>query len=729
MVDLLIGIQVVSIIILFIEAFYVFSKWNQKLHGYLFLYCVATIINNLGYLLEMLATSGEVELVGAQVSYLGKVMIPFSMGMFAIGLVKEKIESYIPIILGTVHIGIWVLVLTCEHHSLFYKNIEFVNDGLWPHNEYTHGIFYYVFVVLCLIYFIQITRAAFIRYMKVQTDVEKKQMLNIVAVSVSALLGLIVYSTGLTKGYDTTSLGFAIGSLFMFNALWRYNLMDASDIAKQYILNNLTDGYIVINSRNDIAYYNDTASRIYPEIVVDRQGVLTKLLNDVESGAPIVRDERYFEIKEQNVYQKDIYRGTMYILSDVTREITDEINIDKYKKVADEAIEKKQKFLVDVAREIRTPMNSILGISEILMRKNNDEEVENYLLDIKKSGTSLVGFINDLVDYARIENGTYEAKNTQYSLKVMLQDLRGMFFTRLSDTKIALKFDIDPSIPKNLEGDVARIKQIMVNFMNNAINNTEKGMITISVRVMELAYGKVQLRFGVKDTGRGIKPQDQEKIFELFGRVDTENSPANGHGLGLSVSKQLVAAMGGEIGMNSNYGEGSEFYFALWQDVSTNEGIGFFEEDEFGDEETSKRHWTESFNFKAPDAKILLVEDNKVNRVVTTALLKPLGMKIESAENGKEAVQMITSGKYDMVLMDIFMPVMDGVEATKLVRELDDGAYGMLPIVALTADSEEKARENLLAAGMDDYIQKPIKIEELVHVIERWLPEDKIIKS
>lgn len=730
MADLLIGIQVVSIIVLFMEAFYVFSRWSRNVHGYLFLYCVATIINNLGYLLEMMSRSSEMSLIGTQISYLGKVFVPFSMAMFGYGFVKGKMDNYIPAVLGTIHLFFWILVLTCEYQPLFYTNIVFTEEGLWPHNVYTHGFFYYVFVVMCVGYFIYMTRMGVVRYLKVKTDIEKKQMFNLIMVGLCALLGLAAYSLGITNGYDATSLGFAVGSLFMLNALWRYNLMDASEIAKEQILNTVSDGYIVLNSKNDIVFFNNTAVRAYPELNINPTKVTEEVMAAAEKEEPLVRDEKYFEISEQNIYQKDVYRGTMYILKDVTREVTDERDIDKYKKVADDAIDKKQKFLGDVAQEIRTPMNSILGITEILMRKNNDEEVQNYLLDIKKSGNALVSFVNDLVDYARIENGKYEASTKEYSLKTLLQELRGVFFTRLSDTKVALRFDIDPSIPRILEGDVTRIKQIIVNFMNNAINYTEKGEIAIKARVVEMAYGKVLIKFSVKDTGCGIKPEDQERIFNIFERVANDEKNEHGHGLGLSVAKQLVCAMGGEIGMNSSYGEGSEFYFTIWQEARSGEGIGFFEADGVeGDVEVSKRHWTDSFNFKANDAKVLLVEDNKVNRVVTTALLKPLGMKIDTAENGREAVQLIASGGYDMVLMDIFMPVMDGIEATKFIRQLDDGEYAMLPIIALTADSEEKARENLLAAGMDDYIQKPIKIEELVHVIEHWLPEEKIIKT
>ncbi|MCR5469022.1 MAG: response regulator [Lachnospiraceae bacterium] len=730
MADFLIGVQIVSIIVLFGEAFYVFANWNQKMHGYLFLFCIATIVNNLGYLLEMVSRGPEMSLIGTQISYLGKTMIPFAMAMFTYSFIRGKIETYMAAILGVFHVFIWLLVLTTEYHHLYYTNIEFTTDGLWPHNVYTHGFFYYVFVVMCFAYFIHLAKISSGRFRQVQTAIEKKQMLNLMMVAICALLGLIVYMLGVTQGYDTTSLGFAIGSLFMLNALWRYNLMDASELAKSQILDHLTDGYVVINSKNDIVYYNDTATRIYPEIVINQKQAAETLIADYAKEEPVVRDELFFEMDEQNIYQKDVYRGTMYVLRDITREINDEKDIDKYKRTAEDAVSQKQKFLTDVAQEIRTPMNSILGIAELMMRKSVDEETENYLLDIRKSGNSLIGFVNELVDYARIENGKYEANNSVYSVKALLQDLRGMFFTRLSDTKVALKFDIDPSVPKNLEGDLSRVKQIIVNLMNNAIQHTEKGEITISLRVAEFAYGKVLLRFGVKDTGCGIKPEDQERIFDLFAKVDNEIVDEHGHGLGLSVAKQLVRVMGGEMGMNSMYGEGSDFYFTIWQGVDTSEGIGFFENNDIEDgNEKSRRHWTDSFNFRAPEARVLLVEDNKVNRVVTTALLKPLGMRIDTAENGKEAVQMITSGSYDMILMDIFMPVMDGVEATKLIREIDDGAYAMLPVIALTADSEEKARENLLAAGMDDYIQKPIKIEEIVHVIERWLPDDKMVRE
>ena len=393
------------------------------------------------------------------------------------------------------------------------------------------------------------------------------------------------------------------------------------------------------------------------------------------------------------------------------------------KERADGANEAKSKFLSNMSHEIRTPMNAIVGLTEVLMREDIGEKERKYLQNIRSSGDALLGLINDLLDYSEIESGKFVITEDNYEPLMVLEDLKPVFEDRIGDKPITLNYDVDQNLPWTLYGDGLRIRQILINLTNNAIKYTESGFVTIAIKIVEKKEDEVKIEVSVQDSGQGIRKEDLSRLFDAFTQVDIKkNKGKEGTGLGLAICKQLVDLMGGKLDVQSEYGKGSEFSFTLWQKVIGKETVG--------DRETKKEEISKAleFDFTAPEARILIVDDMELNREVAIALLEPLQMQIDEAENGYQAVQMVQQKDYDLVLMDHYMPVMDGIEATQKIRGLTDEKYRRLPILALTADVVAGEKENFFKAGMNEVISKPIQVNEMCEKLHKYLDE-ALIKS
>lgn len=383
----------------------------------------------------------------------------------------------------------------------------------------------------------------------------------------------------------------------------------------------------------------------------------------------------------------------------------------------------KSEFLSNMSHEIRTPINTILGMNEMILRETTNSDIHQYAGNVENAGKMLLSLINDILDFSKIESGKMEIIPVKYQISSVLNDLINMLKPK-ADTK-GLNFDteINPNIPNLLKGDEVRIRQIATNLLTNAIKYTDEGTITLISTFKLIDSNHISLYLAVRDTGKGIREEDIPKLFSSFQRVDQkQNRNIEGTGLGLSITRHLVELMGGTIGVESTYGEGSLFYVTIPQTIADHKPIGrLYQHIDY----TIPHKYKEAFT--APQAHILVVDDNSMNLAVVTGLLKKTLIQIDTASNGRECIQKLRENNYHLVLLDHMMPDMDGIETLQQMKAehlADD-----MPVIALTANAISGAREMYLDYGFQDYLSKPIAGDSLENILLDWLPKEVIHPS
>jgi len=617
-----------------------------------------------------------------------------------------------------------------------------------------------------------------------------------------------------------------------------------------YVAENLSDGFALYGEDNKRIYINDRLNNLLTD--EQRNDFLYKdafdkwVFESTELNGILVKqisaqsNNFYFSVIPHVFIDKKAYIGTSYSLQDVTPTIERLELVEKANNELIKADHMKSDFLANMSHEIRTPMNGVIGMAEMALREEMTDEAKEYINQIKASGKVLLNIINDILDFSKIESGKFEIIPQEYEILSGIYEFSNTLMAKISDKDIELIIQTNPNIPTKLFGDNLRIRQVIINLANNAIKFTEKGCVLISIDYEKIDEDNANLIVHIKDTGIGIKAEDINKLFTSFQQVDTKrNRTIEGTGLGLAISKGLVNTMNGEIGVNSIYGEGSDFYFNIPQKVIdwtpsisiqnnnklfafgmfSNKYLAkrffldmhdfdiysavlkspeefeytyetyedmlyssspyiFFEERNYNDklkqilidnpditgvmildygslfksdisnlkvykrplstqliamafnnEDTHTIYDYSSENdFIAPDARILVVDDNDINITIVNGLLQPLQMTIDSAKSGYAALDALKFNNYDIVFMDHMMPQMDGVETTKIIRQTMPQLKDM-PIIALTANAISGVKEFFLSVGMNDFIPKPIEIREIINKVKIWLPTDKIQKS
>ncbi|SFD05750.1 DegV family protein [Butyrivibrio sp. YAB3001] len=394
----------------------------------------------------------------------------------------------------------------------------------------------------------------------------------------------------------------------------------------------------------------------------------------------------------------------------------------------EELVRAQNRFFSSMSHELRTPINSILGLNEIILRqKDASDEIIRDANNIQGAGRMLLSLINDILDLSKIEAGKMDIIPVNYNLGVMVSEIANMMWMRAEQKGLEFKIEIDPSIPAEMFGDEVRIKQILVNLLNNAIKYTKEGTVTLHIEKEELHDNEIRLLFSVIDTGTGIKQDTLPYLFDAFQRVDEEkNSKIEGTGLGLAIVKQLVDLMDGKITVSSVYMEGSTFMVSLWQKVTSPDAIGNLNISDYEKNKTRSEFIPE---FTAPEVRILIVDDNEMNLAVESKLLYDTEMEIDTAINGEDALSMTLNDRYDVILMDHLMPGMDGIKCMQLIRNQTGGLNKHVPIIVVTANAGTEDIELYNSSGFDGYILKPVSGKQLEEKLLEYIPEYKVVRS
>jgi len=388
-----------------------------------------------------------------------------------------------------------------------------------------------------------------------------------------------------------------------------------------------------------------------------------------------------------------------------------EKDLQKSKEVAEAASKTKSEFLANMSHEIRTPMNGILGTMQLLQGTELNESQQEYVGIAYSSGESLLSLLNDILDFSKIEAGKLKLEYIPFDLKSLTKDLTVLLKQRADEREVVLAIEYDSEIPEIIKGDSVRIRQILTNLMTNAIKFTEKGTVTVKTILLEKSKESVRIRLEVNDTGIGIAEKIQRKLFNSFTQADGSTTRKyGGTGLGLAIVRQLVTMMRGRLGVVSEEGKGACF----WVEVSFEIPL---------DVEMSVAQQEKEKEVEFLEGHVLLVEDNPVNQIVATKMLEKAGLHLAVEKNGKDALNRLKQPHdFDLVLMDCQMPVMDGYEATQELRAFEEkNSMHRLPVIAMTANAMQGDKEKCLAAGMDDYVSKPVNQQALKDTLAKWL--------
>jgi signal transduction histidine kinase/DNA-binding response OmpR family regulator len=740
---------------------------------------------SLAYAVELGLQSLEAMRWTTTVAYIGLTTVPVCLFGFAASQAgKARLLTHWRIgSLFLVPAAIVVLVGTNPWHLRYYSRVNLGAYGGFYHQELAPGPFWWVHLLysyLCVV-------AAIILLIRLRLrvrDLDRKRIgYTLAGIGIPFVLNF-AYSFGLFKpgGFlDMTPVGFTIMGLLLFHGVLRVDLFDVFPQALDALYDRLPDALFVLDSQHRVVNTNPMGARLLHD-----PGFRKAYVQDITYGSrtslldiPGSCTEADVDLGNSTWHMRTLplqtdatlITGYLVMLQDITerkraerqlRETNRQLEATTVQaralaEKAEAANRAKSEFLANMSHEIRTPMNGVIGMTGLLLDTELTNEQRIFAQTAMSSAESLLTLLDDILDFSKMEAGKLKIDHHAFCLRKLLDETTTPLALRAREKGIAFICTVAPEVPDMLCGDPIRLRQILLNLASNAVKFTERGKVEVRVdRVARIAnqtsdgedmqqqvsgkkcgtQNELLLRFSVKDTGIGIPAEKQGLLFNKFSQVDASSTRRyGGTGLGLAIARQLTEMMGGEIGMQSEQGQGTTFWFILRLEIAQ-------EHDEAAGIETVADAGAGAAVTPAAGngTHILVVDDNEVNRLVAEGMLKTMGLHTGAAANGAAALAALASERYDLILMDVQMPVMDGLEATRRIRiqesdkksevhpsegspisDLRPQATGRIPIIAMTAHAMQGDREKCLAAGMDDYIAKPITRKALTDVLAQWI--------
>ena len=733
MYNILLTLQIIALILSFTCAAVLLTQKGSEVTKLILVGCLCVFVQNAGYLLEMRSDNLDEVMIAIRAEYIGASFIATMSMLFVFRYCRVKVIPWIKYML----LGIDVVVLLCvwayEYTPLYYTNVYFSEGGVFPHVVLGKGVLYIVFMITLYSELIAGLVVASVLALRT-TDPNMKKNYRLLVISNIIPLGFYIAGVcNMIDGYDPAPLGGAVGMIiFCANLIFR-RVFDVVETAHENILMELDDAIVVLDYRRGFQEANKAAINLFPELGKTPYGELVNSkdfydLFERKDINEVLIEGRYYDVHINELYARSGMNSNFIGYSIIFFDITDaKKQVDKMNELriaADSASQAKSAFLANVSHEIRTPINVVQGMSEVIMRDYDDPKLLEYADNIRTSADQLLDLINGILDFSKIESGKVTLANAEYRVDEFFRDIIMVFEHKGNESDLSFTTDIATDIPSILYGDSLRIRQVATNLLSNAFKYTRVGGVTLRARFEKLSEEKGNLIFSVEDTGIGIRKDEIDKIFEVFVRLDERlNRSVEGTGLGLNITKQLVELMGGEIKVYSEYGKGSVFTVILPQFVRTKHGetIGELTHQDVVVKRTS-------VGFEAPDARVLIIDDSKTNLIVAKALLRDTKAQITTGISGDECLDYVIREHFDVIFLDHRMPGMDGVETLAKMQMMDHKCINT-PVIMLTANAMSDARDFYLRKGFADFISKPITEQSICRMLLKYLPEELVTKK
>ncbi len=733
MYTLLLTLQIIAVVFSLLCAAVLLVQKGTEVTKLILVGCLCAFVQNAGYLLEMMSSNLFEVMTAIRLEYIGTAFIGTMSMLFVFRYCRVAIQTWLKVVL----LSIDILVLTCvwcyEFVPFYYSNVAFVYPGIFPHVVLSKGFLYIIFMVTIYAEIIAGLVVSMVFALRTTDPNMKKNYRFLIASNAVPLLFYIAGVCNMIDGYDPAPIGGALGlMIFCGNLIFR-RVFDVVETAHENILTDLDDAIVVLDYRKGFQEANRAAINLFPELARTPYGELVASkkfydLFDKRENDEAEIDGRFYKVHINDLYARSgiesNFIGYSIIFFDITDSKDQIAKMNELRIAADSANQAKSAFLANVSHEIRTPINVVQGMSEVIMRDYDDPKLLEYADNIQNAADQLLDLINGILDFSKIESGKVTLANAEYRVDDFFRDIIMVFEHKGSESKIAFITDIAQDIPLTLYGDAVRLRQIATNILSNAFKYTREGSVTLRARFERVTEEKGNLIFSVEDTGIGIRKEEVDKIFEMFVRLDERlNRAVEGTGLGMNITKSLVNLMGGEIKVYSDYGKGSVFTVIIPQFVRSRHGetIG-----ELKHHNVIKQHV--EVGFEAPEARVLIIDDSKTNLIVAKALLRDTKAQITTGISGDECLDYVIREHFDVIFLDHRMPGMDGVETLHKMKMMDHKCIDS-PIIMLTANAMSDAKDYYLKEGFSDFISKPITERSICQMLLKYLPERLVHKT